>query len=114
MQLSLKKSIFTGLVMALTLVSIEGFAKDEKKKPCKTIEAACLASGFVKNGHKNGNKGLNEDCFMPILKGQKIEGVTVTDEVIKGCKGRVKKVKELKIEAQENAKEKRLEPSNSK
>ena len=55
------------------------------KHPCRKIETACSAAGFIKRHHKEG-KGLWKDCMEPIMEGKTVEGVTVDAADIQGCK----------------------------
>jgi len=55
--------------------------------PCKTIMAACEAAGF-KKGHHSEKKGLILDCVEPLLKGQQVPGVTVSESDLAACKAK--------------------------
>lgn len=58
------------------------------EQPCKQIERACTAAGFVRGEAQEG-KGLFMNCMNPILKGQSVAGVTVDPGVVAACKQRM-------------------------
>ncbi len=55
--------------------------------PCKKIEDACKAAGFIKGGAKDG-KGLYKNCMMPLLQGQAVNGVTIGADDVADCKAK--------------------------
>lgn len=55
-----------------------------KDHPCKKIEAACGAAGFVKGEWKEG-KGLFKNCMQPIMAGQTVAGVSVAASEVQAC-----------------------------
>ncbi|MBC7385973.1 MAG: hypothetical protein H7301_07415 [Cryobacterium sp.] len=69
--------------------------------PCREIRTACESAGFTKGGHKpkkNEFKGLYKDCVQKIMTGETVAGVTVSPEVVNGCKEKKSK-REAKKEA---------------
>jgi len=52
--------------------------------PCKQIQTACSAAGFVKGDHKD-HKGLFLDCVKPIRAGQTVAGVTIDPNTVQAC-----------------------------
>ncbi len=79
------------MLLAFTLTIPAAFAEEttvsngaEQSKPCKQIEQACSAAGFVKGGAKEG-KGLYVHCIRPLLEGKSVAGVTVDAATIQAC-----------------------------
>lgn len=105
------KSIFILLVMALFSIELSG--AELSKKSCENIKELCKAAGFTKNGHSE-MKGLDADCFRPIIAGKTIQGVVVSMEELNACKNRIMKRKEKRQEVQSEAREKRLESNSAK
>jgi hypothetical protein len=84
--------ICIGLVAASLSVSAwsadPAAAPSASSHPCKTIEAACSAAGFIKGGAKTG-KGMMKDCMKPIMSGESVSGVTVTADEVAACKAKM-------------------------
>ena len=55
--------------------------------PCRKIESACTAAGFIKRHHKEG-KGLWKDCMEPLMNGKTVTGVTVDPSDIQACQAK--------------------------
>ncbi len=62
-------------------------AAKEADHPCKPIVTACEAAGF-KKGAREEKKGLFADCLRPILGGQSVPGVTVSEADVAACKAK--------------------------
>ena len=52
--------------------------------PCKQVESACSAAGYVKGEAKEG-KGLFKNCVEPLLAGQAVPGVNVDPAAVQAC-----------------------------
>ncbi|MBS2032515.1 MAG: hypothetical protein JST54_31875 [Deltaproteobacteria bacterium] len=68
------------LVAALSLFGATAHADH----PCKRVEAACAAAGFVKGGAKLG-KGLAKNCMEPLFAGVQVPGVVVAPADVQAC-----------------------------
>jgi len=68
------------LAMALSLFAATAYAD----KPCKRVEAACAAAGYVKGGAKVG-KGIDKNCMEPLLAGAQVPGVVVAPADVQSC-----------------------------
>jgi hypothetical protein len=88
-----KFSVLSALVLSASFAVLSASAEDSK--PCKEIRAACESAGFVKGGHKEG-KGLVMDCMKKLVAGEKVEGVSVSSELVSACKAKKEKHKERK------------------
>ncbi len=64
-----------------------GPAPTQGVHPCKAIEQACEAGGFVRGGNKDG-KGIMKDCMKPIMSGQPVPGVTVDPATVQACQAK--------------------------
>ena len=69
------------VLLAISLPFASSFAADH---PCKQIQNACTAAGFVKGEHKPG-KGLHRNCVKPIRAGQTVAGVLIDPSVVQAC-----------------------------
>jgi hypothetical protein len=88
---SMKKLLIVFVIFASPLI------KAEESHPCKNIEKACEAAGFVKGQHKEGKgKGLWIDCMQKLKNGETVEGVNVAPAEIEACKAKVQEHKEHK------------------
>jgi hypothetical protein len=74
----------TALIVGLLIAPAVALADH----PCKKIEAACEAAGFVKGGAKEG-KGVFKNCLKPIIDGQTVNGVTVDPADAAACKAKI-------------------------
>ena len=78
----------SGLVILAMGVSLTGWTMD---KPCMPIAMACMKAGFYKGGHDK-NKGLIEDCVMPVTEKTKtLPDTNFTDDQLQACKAAVAK-----------------------
>lgn len=57
----------------------------EEAHPCKKIKDACEAAGF-KPGQAKQKNGLMMNCMKPVMDGQKVKDVNVTDAEVAACK----------------------------
>ena len=89
------------LLAALSLISLPVFADEPSAPaqpaapaaapapkagcPCKQIEKACEAAGFVKGKNAPAGKNVFKDCLKPIKEGKTVEGVTVDPATVQGC-----------------------------
>ncbi|MEQ1724220.1 MAG: hypothetical protein ABL930_13700 [Pseudobdellovibrio sp.] len=62
--------------------------------PCMKLMEACKSAGFSKS--LNEKKSLSKSCLQPLLKGEKVEGVTVNSSDIEACKAKKAEVKSKK------------------
>jgi hypothetical protein len=76
-----------GIFFLLTLISLcGGSALADSPTPCEQIEQACGKAGYVRGlPDSSYGKDLDKSCMQPIIKGQTVEGVTVSDDIAKKC-----------------------------
>lgn len=60
----------------------------DSAQPCKSLEAACKAAGYYKGGAGSG-KGLYKDCIEPLANGKTIQGISVPQDDVAGCKSKI-------------------------
>jgi hypothetical protein len=56
------------------------------ENPCKVVEAACEAAGFLPRQHKQAGKALWMDCLRPLMNGQSVPGVRPPTSTLSACK----------------------------
>ena len=81
------KNMLVAAIAAMSLTSGMAFAQADSRPadhPCRKIEEACKAAGFVKGEAKAG-KGLFKDCVGPIVHGKAVQGVTVDPSLGGAC-----------------------------
>ena len=74
-------------LLAILLPFAPSFAAEH---PCKQIQNACTAAGYVKGDHKAG-KGLHRNCVKPIRAGQTVAGVTIDPSIVQACNAKKSK-----------------------
>ena len=72
------------IILILTCITSLCFA-DDATPPCMQMKKACEAAGFQKGKAKDG-KGLVKDCMSKLSRGESVSGVTLSADVISGCK----------------------------
>ena len=84
----MKNALIASLAL-IGLTAAPALADDPRPAdhPCRKIEDACKAAGFVKGEAKVG-KGLFIDCLDPIVAGKTVPNVTVDPSLGPACKAR--------------------------
>jgi hypothetical protein len=85
-QRKIMKKHFAVMVLSSLLVTFSVNA-DDADGPCTKVKEACRNAGFS-SGNPNGRKNLAKDCLIPLMSGQKVDGVKVDDENIEMCKAK--------------------------
>lgn len=85
----MKKLILIVAMLAVSQVfaEVEKNEKNEAKehKPCLEMKKACESAGFIK-GKRSDGKSLYKDCIFKLNKGEIVQGVSVSTEVVAACK----------------------------
>ena len=74
------------LVAALILIASTAFSQAETSDlPCLEIKKACESAGFKIGKSSKETKGSVKDCMKRLAEGQTLEGVQVSNSVVKAC-----------------------------
>jgi hypothetical protein len=89
-------AIKTNLVVLMLALNVFGQDSNDQHQdgPCMKLLEACKIAGFSKS--LNEKKSLSKSCLQPLLKGEKVEGVTVNSSDIEACKAKKAEVKSKK------------------
>jgi hypothetical protein len=87
------KTAVVVLMLALNVLAQDS-NEQHQDGPCMKLMEACKSAGFSKSLKEK--KSLSKSCLQPLLKGEKVEGVTVNSSDIEACKAKKAEVKSKK------------------